>query len=403
LRVHKHYDVVIVGGGIAGATAACALSDQGLSLAMVEAHPQPESWPADTMDLRVSAVTPVSERIFSRLGVWDEMRALGVSPYRQMHVWDAAGDDSIHFDSADVATEHLGHIVENRVMQCCLWQRLNSFADVDVIAPAAVQSLRPGKRTTLQLDNHRRISASLVVGADGGRSRIRHHAGIGVHGWSYRQHALVTMVKTGSPHGETAWQRFLPEGPLAFLPLRNGWSSIVWSTSLDRAAELEHCGDDAFRRALGEAIDFRLGEILDVGGRVSFPLQMQQAAQYVCGSVVLIGDAAHTIHPLAGQGANLGILDAVTLAAVLCQARDAGSEPFDAAYLRRYERWRKAENTKMIVLMEGFKRLFSNANPVLSKVRGLGLRFTDACSPAKDHILRHHNGVGCDYPPIALP
>ena len=401
--VARHYDVVIVGGGMVGATLALALAeaDPALDLALVDAVPQPPEWRDDgEVDQRVSAITPASERVFRRLGAWPGMVAMRVSPFREMHVWDGRGRGEIHFDSADLAAPHLGHIIENRVVQKALIDRLAGHPRVEILCPARVEGLTfPAGRARLVLEDGRALHAELVVGADGGRSRIRELAGIGIHGWSYGQDAVVAVVETAGSHRETAWQCFLPEGPLAFLPLVDGRSSIVWSTTA--VDELTALDETRFRERLFEASEGRLGEILAVGPRAAFPLRLQQARHYVEDRLALVGDAAHTIHPLAGQGVNLGILDAVALAEVVVAARGGGRDWTACSSLRRYERWRKGDIICMMGLMEGFKRLFGPLPSPLVWMRSAGLGISDRCPPFKQRILAHQLGYGDDLPRLA--
>ncbi len=399
----RHYDVVVVGGGMVGATLALALAeaDPTLSLALVDAAPSPKWQDDGEVDLRVSAITPASERVFRRLGAWSGMAAMRISPFREMRVWDGRGRGEIHFDSADLVAPCLGHIIENRVVQRALIDRLAAVhPQVERLCPARVEALEPATgRTRLVLEDGGLLHAGLVVGADGGRSRIRELAGIGVRGWSYGQDAVVAVVETAGPHGETAWQCFLPEGPLAFLPLADGRSSIVWSTTA--ADELVSIDEPRFCERLFEASEGRLGEILAVGRRASFPLRLQQAGHYVEERLALVGDAAHTIHPLAGQGVNLGILDAAALAEVVTDARAAGRNWMSRPTLRRYERWRKGDVVCMMGLMEGFKRLFGPLPSPLVRMRSAGLDLGDRWPAFKRRILAHQLGYGDDLPRLA--
>jgi len=400
----RDYDIVIVGAGMVGATLAHALMETDLRVAMIEARMPERDWDTRSTDLRVSAITPVTERIMTRLGVWDAISALGMSPFREMRVWDADEAGEIRFDSARVASPVLGHIIENRVVQRALLESITDQGAVDMICPARVEHLSLSDADAhLVLNDGREIHAGLVVAADGGRSRVRALAGIGLHGWSYGHKAVVATVRPELDHAETAWQRFLPTGPLAFLPLRDGQCSIVWSTRPEHADHLLELGAEEFCAELGAAFAHRLGVILEVGPRAGFPLNLRHAAQYVVGRLALVGDAAHTIHPLAGQGANLGILDAVTLAEILCETHLKGGDIAGPRGLRRYERWRRAENTRMIVAMEGFKRLFGASDSVLTSLRNLGLNLTNRCLPAKDLILQYHLGRHGDLPQLARP
>ena len=395
----KRVDVIVVGGGMVGATLACALADQGRAVAVIEARESAPFVPGDDYDLRVSAISRASQRIFESIGVWDGILARRASPYRHMHVWDATGSGEIHFDAADLAEPNLGHIVENRVIQDALLERLKSHANVTWLCPATVRELQVHETAAeVTLDDGRVIAAQLVVGADGARSQLRELAGIAFERHSYGQKGVVANVRTEASHAATAWQRFLPTGPLAFLPLGDGRCSIVWSADDARAELLMAMDDETFKRELGAALGFRLGEIVETTVRAAFPLAGAQASEYVRARIALVGDAAHTIHPLAGQGANLGFLDAATLADVLADAgRDLGS----LRVLRRYERMRRGENVAMMRAMEGFKLLFGNQLAPLAWLRNTGLRLTNRALPLKYELIRRAMGLSGDLPRLA--
>jgi 2-octaprenylphenol hydroxylase len=395
-------DILVVGGGMVGAAFACACLGKGWRIALVETREPQHSWPAGEVDLRVSALNRASQRILERLGAWDRIAQLGASPYREMHVWDAVGGGSIHFDSAELGESDLGHIVENRAVQLALWECLKSSDDVTLHCPAVLDDI---KLTTdaalLDLKDGQRIGARLLVGADGRDSRVRGRAGIATRGWLYDQQAIVANVQTEEWHRETAWQRFLPTGPLAFLPLLDGRCSIVWSATASRADEVLGLGEADFRLQLEEAIDGRLGAIGEIGPRAAFELRMQHAEQYVKPRLALVGDAAHAVHPLAGQGVNLGFLDAAALAAALDEARDSRRDIGGLRTLRRYERARRGDNILMLAAMDGFKRLFSNEVAPLAIARSAGLSMVDRLAPIKHLFMRHALGLGEDAPPLA--
>jgi len=385
-----------------GATLACALQDSGMKIALIESTPPPELRPDDPVDLRVSAITRASQQIFTALGVWSGMTARRISPFREMHVWDAGGDGLIHFDAADLGEDALGHIIENRVVQRALWDRLQGEGGIELLCPAAVAELRyDDALTAVSLADGRVLHARLLVGADGAQSRVRQFAHIQAHGWSYDQQAVVATVATERSHDETAWQRFLPTGPLAFLPLHDGRSSIVWSTTPQQARQLLEADDAAFCQQLASAFDGRLGRIESSSERASFPLRLQYAPSYVKPGLALVGDAAHTVHPLAGQGVNLGILDAASLAEVLLDARAQDRDIAALKVLRRYERWRKGHNLMMMAAMDGFKRLFGADWEALRWARNTGLTLTNALPPVKHLIMSHAMGRSGDLPALA--
>lgn len=391
-------DVVVVGGGMVGAALGCALAQEGFAVALVEAREPQRLWPEGEIANRVSAISRASERILRHLSVWKRLLELGVSPYRHMFVWDAAGTGSLQFDAAEIGEPDLGHIIENRVIQLALWERLESMSNVKLLCPAQVTGLSPGR---LELADGTAIEAALIVGADGARSRVRELAGIKIRGWSYDQQALVANVGTREPHRETARQRFLPSGPLAVLPLADGRCSIVWSTSPEEAERLLRLEADAFCRELTQASEQILGEVLAVGPRALFPLALRHAETYVQPGLALVGDAAHSIHPLAGQGVNLGLLDATALTDTLMRARSRRRSIGSLTSLRGYELARKGDNLLMQAAMEAFLRLFSARPAPLPWLRNWGLDLTDTTPVLKYALMRRAMGLVGELPRLA--
>ncbi len=397
------FDVVIVGGGMVGATLACALGGSPLKVAVLERADPDMAWPREEYDIRVSALTHASMRIFEAVGAWEGMKARRVAPYQAMHVWDSTGSGAIHFDADDLGEPNLGHIVENSVVLGALRQRMAQFENVELISPAELTALeRDTDKARLTLAGGRTLETALVVGADGLGSRVREAAGITTTGWAYDQHALTATVRTSKTHEEACWQRFAPDGPLAFLPLPEpNLSSIVWSTSPEHARALLEMEPSAFLDELQTAFGDRLGRMEAVGPRGVYPLALQHADAYCTDRVVLVGNAAHAIHPLAGQGLNLGTLDAAALAEVLLNAdrghRDIGS----LSVLRRYERWRKGDNVAVTAAMDGFKRLFGSELTPVRWARNFGLKLTDSAGPVKNTLVRRAMGLSGDLPRIA--
>ena len=397
------YDLLIAGGGMVGSALACALGAADLKIALLEGLPLERIRPGAELDARVSAISHASQRIFATVGAWDGITAWRVSPFRDMRVWDATGFGSIHFDSAAIGEPLLGWIIENRVIQFALLERVRQLPAVELLCPATLDTAEAldNGHWRIRLTDRREFITRLLVGADGAQSKIRELAGIKTSGWSYGQNAIVTNVRAAESHQETAWQRFLPTGPLAFLPLADGRCSIVWATPPEQANALLALNEVEFARALAEAFDQRLGAIIAVGPRATFPLWLQHVHAYVQPGLALIGDAAHVIHPLAGQGVNLGLLDAATLAEVIQDAVAAGQDFSSLKVLRRYERWRKGDNLLMMGVMDGFKRLFGNALPPVRLLRNLGLNLTDAAQPLKNLIARRAMGLAGDLPRLA--
>lgn len=387
-------DIVIVGGGMVGATLACALGDSPLKVVLLEAGSGRYDLPEQGFELRVSAITRASQRIFETLGVWPGIVARRISPYRDMHVWDAGGEGVIHFDSAEIGEAALGHIIENNVITAALYERLSAFENVEVITNTHPASITiEAENASLALINGNCIKTRLIIGADGSRSAVRQQFAISVRGWDYDHTAVVTYVKTEKPHRETAWQRFLPTGPLAFLPLPDNYSSIVWSTQPQHAKQLTDMNDADFCHALGEAFAYTLGRIESTGPRASYPLRFFVANDYVKPRLALVGDAAHTIHPLAGQGVNLGLADVASLAEVLMDAVTQGKDIGAMSVLRRYERWRKADSMSLFVAMDSLKRLFGSEHPGIRWIRNFGLSLTNQITPLKNHLVRSAMGL----------
>lgn len=403
-------DIVIIGAGIAGLTLAHCLAGQGtdLEILLIDAKepPAPDNWPA-SFDPRVSALTCASENILRTVGAWDWMEQQRVSPYTAMDVWDRDGVGNIQFYSGDIGASHLGHIVENRITQFALWQQLQTLGNVHFI-PTRLQKIldgEDGRRWSLQLENGQQLQPTLLVGADGARSRVRDQLGFRCRSWSYGQQAIVTTVETEMPHENTARQVFLESGPLAFLPLRqqsiqqdSRLCSIVWSLDNSAVDDIIDLDDSAFCNALGAAFEQRLGAVIQADQRFRFPLQQNHAVNYVDQSVALIGDAAHSIHPLAGQGLNIGLLDAAVLAEELLQAHHKGVALDDFLVLRRYQRRRQAHNLSVMAVMDGFKRLFGSRLLPVRAARNFGMSLFNQHGMIKNTIAKHAMGLSGDLP-----
>lgn len=400
-------DLIIVGAGMVGSALALALEHSGLDILVVDGSPLSiEPFAADApFEPRVSALSAASQRILERLDVWPGIAARRASAYRDMQVWDGSGTGSVHFSAASVHAETLGHIVENRVVQDALLERLHD-SHLGLLGNARLEQLRrSGDGWLLKLADGRELRSSLLVAADGANSAVRRLAGCATREWDYLHHAIVTSVRCARPHQATAWQRFTDDGPLAFLPLRRGdddhWCSIVWSAVPAEAERLMALDDEAFRHELGKAFEWRLGEVSQVDRRLCIPLRQRHAKRYVESGLALIGDAAHSIHPLAGQGVNLGFLDAAVLAEVLLHALERGEQPNDVRVLSRYERRRMPHNLAMMAAMEGFERLFQ-ADPLpLRWLRNSGLNWVDELPEAKALFVRQALGLSGDLPLLA--
>ncbi|MFJ4144504.1 2-octaprenyl-3-methyl-6-methoxy-1,4-benzoquinol hydroxylase [Pseudomonas sp. NPDC089734] len=399
-------DVLIVGAGMVGSALALALQGSGLDVVVLDGSAlSVKPFDAEAaFEPRVSALSAASQRILQRLNVWEGIAARRVSPYGQMHVWDGSGTGEIHFSASSVHAEVLGHIVENRVVQDALLDRLHD-SDIGLLANARLEQMRhSGDDWLLTLADGRQLRAPLVIAADGANSAVRRLTGTPTREWDYLHHAIVTSVRTADSHCKTAWQRFTDDGPLAFLPLERAgehWCSIVWSVTPPEAERLMALDDETFCRELEKAFEGRLGTVLAADPRLCVPLRQRHAKRYVAPGLALIGDAAHTIHPLAGQGVNLGFLDAAVLAEVLLHAVERGERLADVRVLGRYERRRMPHNLTLMAAMEGFERLFQ-ANPLpLRWLRNVGLKTVNKMPEAKAMFVREALGLSGELPELA--
>ncbi|WP_374961236.1 FAD-dependent monooxygenase [Spongiibacter tropicus] len=400
----EKYDLIVVGAGLAGGAFALAMAESPLKIAVIDAQPERRGWPpldesVLDYDARVSALTEVSRTFLDRLGVWSAISERRACAYRDMQVWDAEGTGEIHFSADDVGQSALGHIVENRLITAALINKLRETSvrlmfNTPVAAWQAV-----GDGGELQLEDGRVLRAPLIVAADGANSRMRQWGGFQTREWDYHHHAIVCTVETERPHRATAWQRFLPQGPLAFLPLPDRdrsqhYSSIVWSATPDFAETLMAMDDSEFNAALARHFEYRLGAVIATSRRVRFPLRQRHAVQYSRQGIVLLGDAAHTIHPLAGQGINLGFGDAQVLAQECQRALARGLSLADSGVLARYQRRRKGENLAMMAAMQGFQNLFESDAAPLRMLRNVGMRWLDKAVPLKRQVIARAMGLG---------
>jgi 2-octaprenyl-3-methyl-6-methoxy-1,4-benzoquinol hydroxylase len=394
------FDVVIVGGGMVGAAVACGLGGSALRVAVIEAL-APEAFSVEQPhDLRVSALSIASKNILDTVGAWQGVIARRCCPFRRMRVWETAGDTL--FNSDDISSQALGYIVENRITQLALLEKLADFANVELLMPQVISKIDyNGVNARLLLDNGRELQAKLLVAADGGQSRVRQAVGLGVTSWDYQQQALVIYIETASPQQDITWQRFVPSGPQAFLPLTGHYGSIVWYNSADEVRRLQRLPVADLKAELMAAFPDCLGEVKQVLGVVSFPLKRQHAQHYVKQGVALVGDAAHMINPLAGQGVNIGLLDAAALAEVVLQAENQGKNFADLAVLRAYENLRRNENLKMMTVMDVFYRAFSNDILPVKLLRNFGLGFAQRISPLRNKVMRAAMGLEGKLPKLA--
>jgi len=397
----ENFDVVIVGGGMVGAAVACSLGGSSLKVAVVESAPPQAFSPEQPHDLRVSALSIASKNILEAVGAWGGVVNRRLCPFRRMRVWETAGDTE--FCSDDINYPELGFIVENRVTQLALLERLESFANVELICPATINKINysTNKPSEVQLGDGRMLTAKVLVAADGGQSKVRQAVGLGVNSWDYTQHALVIYIETDYGQQDITWQRFVPTGPQAFLPLTGHYGSIVWYNSPDEVGRLKSLSNVDLMRELLAAFPDCLGKVNAILGTASFPLKRQHAQSYVKPGVALVGDAAHMINPLAGQGVNIGLLDAAALAEVLIDAAKQGLDVGDLVVLKRYEKMRRNENLKMMTVMDVFYRVFSNRVLPVKFLRNLGLGLAERILPAKNKVMRNAMGLEGNLPKLA--
>lgn len=422
--VDEQYDVLIMGGGMVGATLACALKDSGLRIAVLE-HQPPQAFSAgQPHDLRVSALSLASKNILQNLGVWSDIEQMRLCPLKRMRVWEQAGVGDTLFDAGDLSAceqtddaSALAYIVENRLVQLALWKQIersqphiqhdaSNTACVHILAPSAVQRIdyRGTAGTHITLVDGRRLHGQLLVAADGGQSQAREAAGIGVHRWQYPQQALVAYVETAYPQQDITWQRFVAAGPQAFLPLTGQYASLVWYEHPDEVKRLLALSDEDFHTQLKRRFPEEVGDIRRIIRRASFPLNRQHALDYCKEGVVLVGDAAHMIHPLAGQGVNIGLLDAAVLAEVILDALQHGKRFSSAVLLGEYEQRRRAHNLAMMTVMDMFYRSFSSEQLPVKALRNIGLGLTQHLAPVKHQVMGFAMGLdGAGNNSIKLP
>jgi len=398
-------DVVVVGGGMVGGLLAAALAP--LTVAVIDsAEPKPfEPGSSPSYDLRVSALSIASRRMLEAVGAWQGIEARRLCPYRNLSVWDGERGGRTDFHARDAGVPELGYIVENRVIQLSLWDQLQKLPNVSCYCPTTLSSIEADDSgVTVKLDTvGTPIRARVVVGADGAASAVRQQAGIGIDSTSYEQHALVANVTTALPQQQITWQRFVPTGPQAMLPLCGSRASLVWYSSADEVARLNELENEAFIEELCDAFPEELGGIKSVEARASFPITKAHATSYTANRIVLAGDAAHTVHPLAGQGVNIGLLDAAALAETLLKAHSAGRDIAAGQVLARYERWRRFENSLMIESLDAIHKAFSEQPGWFKHMRSAGLNTVNQLPFVRNRLMQRAMGTEGDLPQLARP
>ena len=392
----KKMDAIVCGGGMVGLPLALALGQGGLKVAVADTLP-----PADTVapefDGRVSALAYAAVRMLEALGVWRHLKP-HAQPIHEILVSDGAvgrpsSPFSLHFDAAEVGADSLGHIAENRHIRAALYGALSEQDNVTLIAPASVRSLKMEEtQIVASLSTGEEIKAALAIAADGRESELRAQMGIGVVGWSYPQTGIVATVHHARPHGGVAYEHFLPSGPFAILPMTGDRSSLVWTEARSKAPAMLALDDAAFNAEVAARFGAHLGQTEVVGRRWSYPLKFHLARDYVRPRFALAGDCAHGIHPIAGQGLNLGLKDAAALAETVLDAARLGRDIGALDVLKRYERWRRFDSFTLAASTDALNRLFSNDIAPLRQLRDLGLGIVDAIGPARRFFMRHAGG-----------
>lgn len=388
----KTFDLVIVGGGMVGLALAASLRKAPLRIAVIESFPPQTS--TEQITNRVSALNLASQNLLTELGVWSDLTAIRATAYNDMEVWEKDSFAKIEFSGKNLGLTHLGHIVENHLIQHTLWQKVLSQKNAEILTALPQTIAVTDSNAIMTLNNGHMLSAKLIVGADGANSWVRKQADIPLVFRDYGHHALVCNVKTEEPHQNTARQIFARESILAFLPLHNAnLCSIVWSQLPKQAEYLTQCTEEEFNKALTVAFDGKLGLCQVKGARNSIPLTARYARDFAKKRIALVGDAAHTIHPLAGLGVNLGFQDVIRLAQEIEKNLSMNVDIGEYRYLRHYERWRKTEAVKMLVAMQGLKDLFNGSNLIKKLVRGIGLSATNQLTPLKEQLIKQALGI----------
>lgn len=386
----KTWDVVVVGGGMVGATVALGLAKKGFEVLMLERQAPDLNWDeASPMQTRVSALTRASENILKNLGAWKGIHKRRYHAFTDMHVWESISKAQVHFSSKEINEPNLGYVVENQVIQAALWEEIIPHENVQVsVGHVLTDLVLQADQACLELDGSIEVRTKLVVGADGAFSKTREMVGIGVEEHDYEQCAVVGCVKTQLPNEGTCWQRYQSDGPFAYLAMQDNWSSIAWYLPTEKMQWALSLSDEAFSEAITEASAQKLGRVTEVAERTAFPLVRRHAEHYVKPHFALVGDAAHTIHPQAGQGVNLGLLDAAALIETLSQAQEeSGKDWSRLSVLRRYERWRRGDNAIVQRSMEGFDWLFKQEGTLKNEVRKRVLPLADQAVPIKNWLM----------------
>lgn len=379
--LNQTWDAIVVGGGMVGAAAALGLAQNDFKVLLLERAPVDLSWDGSKPpQMRVSALTRASEKILHNLNAWQGIEKRRFHPFTAMHVWDEVTPGEVHFSAADMGEDNLGYTVENEIIQAAIWEQIAESNHVYTLYGANISAVNCADEgmangvsnqnyAELVLENIGTLKTELLIAADGAFSKVRELANIGLETHDYEQSAIVGCVKTELSHEDTCWQRYTQDGPFAYLAMGNNVSSIAWYLPNEKKEWALSLSDEEFAKRIAMASDYRLGQVVQVAERGGFGLVRRHAERYVKPNLALIGDAAHTIHPQAGQGVNLGLLDAAALIETAVKAKQAGKSWGSFAVLRKYERWRRGDNTLVQRSMEGFDWLFKQDASFKVKIR----------------------------------
>ncbi len=391
-KLKNHYDIVVVGAGMTGTAAALGLAQEGFQVALLEKTPPAPFDLESQPDVRISAISCASIELLKQLGAWQHVMNMRATPYRQLETWEEPGSNII-FDAESLGLPELGYMVENRILQLALWQECEKYENLCLLCPAQLLDMKKsGSDWILSLDGEQQIQTKLVIGADGARSQVRQFSGIGSRGWQYRQSCMLITIETDQPQQDKTWQQFFPSGPRAFLPLHDQWASLVWYDSPAKIRQLQAMSMEQLSGAIMQAFPARLGAVKPLAAG-AFPLARHHANRYVDEGLALIGDAAHTINPLAGQGVNLGYRDVDALLKVIIDAKACVEPWYSLPVLKRYQRRRMPDNLIMQAGMDVFYMAFSETLPGLKLLRNLGLMAAQRAGEAKKIALKYALGL----------
>ncbi len=387
----KQFDCVVVGGGMVGAASALSMAELGLKVAVIERSLPAAYAPEQAFDLRVSAISLASELLLKQLGAWQQLKQWRMCPYKRLAVWENA-QAYTEFNAKDIEQSHLGHIIENRLIQLSLWQKLDEHENVSTFCPESLLGIEQNSTSALLTLSSKVIKAKLIIAADGASSQVRKLVNIGITGWDYAQSAMLVNVKTQLPQQDITWQQYFPTGPVAMLPMPGNSASLVWYHEKDEISRLSALSNASLLQEIQQAFPQRLGDV-EVVTKAAFPLTRRHANQYSKGRVVLLGDAAHTINPMAGQGVNLGFKDVKALQNVIAKAIGNGESWCSSSVMTDYEKMRRKDNLLMMTTMDALYLSFGHVSPLAKFARNSALSMVNKFPFIKNKALAYACGI----------